>query len=106
MKHKTITVLALILVLSSAACQSILVSTAETIRGSGIVSIQERTVSGFSGIHINLGADLALMQGNTESLSIEADDNLMLSIYLVNAFALTKFLFFFFFFFFLKLYPK
>ena len=36
-----------------------------------------RSVSGFSSIQVNLGAELVLTQGNGESLNIEADDNLM-----------------------------
>lgn len=51
--------------------------TGQAIQGSGKRVTENRTVSGFSQIVIQLGADLALTQGTSESLSIDADDNLM-----------------------------
>jgi hypothetical protein len=47
------------------------------IQGSGMIISSDRAVSDFSSIQINLGADLALSQGGSESMTIQADDNLM-----------------------------
>lgn len=59
-----------------AACGTTTTSV-ETITGSGNIVTIEREVSGFSDIQINLGADLILTQGDSENLTVEADDNLM-----------------------------
>jgi hypothetical protein len=59
------------------ACQTVFNTTVESIRGSGNLITASRSVSGFSSIQVNLGAELVLTQGNGESLSMEADDNLM-----------------------------
>ncbi len=64
-------------VLTLAACNNINGANVEKIKGSGNVITTEREISRFSRIQINLGADLALTQGNSESLTIETDDNLM-----------------------------
>ena len=49
----------------------------ETIRGSGNVISESREVSGFDQISVCCGMQLILTQGETESLEIEADDNLL-----------------------------
>jgi hypothetical protein len=49
----------------------------EIIEGSGNVVTAERSVGDFTSIQINLGADLVLIEGNNEALTIETDDNLM-----------------------------
>src|ERR1035438_7091589 len=46
-------------------------------RGSGNVIKQERTVTAFNAIRISGAFDLILSQGNTQSVTVEADDNLM-----------------------------
>lgn len=62
-----------------AACQTTVTPT-ETIKGSGTIITEDRQVSGFSSVQVNLAADLKLIQGEPEGLTIAADDNLMPSI--------------------------
>ncbi len=45
--------------------------------GSGKIVTQNRDVSGISAIDINYPAEIVINQGQTESLSIEADDNIL-----------------------------
>jgi hypothetical protein len=77
LKQRFLLISIIVLALLLTACGTTVASSVETIRGSGNVVTTERNVTGFSRIQINLGADLALTQGNSESLTIEADDNLM-----------------------------
>ncbi|WP_394777474.1 head GIN domain-containing protein [Undibacterium sp.] len=48
-----------------------------SIAGSGKVEKQVRAVSGFNGISIGVPANVELVQDNTESVTIETDDNLL-----------------------------
>jgi hypothetical protein len=50
---------------------------AETVRGSGNVVEESRPVSGVSGVNLATIGDLTIEVGDTESLRIEAEDNLM-----------------------------
>lgn len=77
MKQKTILICLGSLALMLAACDGLNNSTINSIEGSGNITTKVRTVSDFSRIQINLGADLVLTQGESESLTVEADDNLM-----------------------------
>jgi hypothetical protein len=47
------------------------------IRGSGNVKSEDRSVSGFDSISIGSGMNLFLKQGSSESLKIEAEDNIL-----------------------------
>ena len=47
-----------------------------TIRGNHNVVKQERTAGSFSGIRVSTGIDVFLKQGDKESISVEADENL------------------------------
>ena len=47
------------------------------VRGSGKVITEERQVSGFDKVEINGAGELYIEQGETEALTVEADDNLM-----------------------------
>jgi hypothetical protein len=47
------------------------------VRGSGQVTSENRPVSGFDQIDVCCGMQLMLTQGDTESLEVEADDNLL-----------------------------
>lgn len=78
MKQRYLTVFTLLLsiVLLSTGCRTIL-STLETVKGSGQIITESREVSGFSSIDIMLGAELVLIQAPGETLTVEADDNLM-----------------------------
>jgi Putative auto-transporter adhesin, head GIN domain len=50
---------------------------AGTVAGSGAVTSQVRPVSGFSRVSLSGVGDLSITQGATESLSLEAEDNLL-----------------------------
>lgn len=77
MKHNLVLCSVLYLTLLLGACDTNSITNVQTIDGSGTIATSEREVSGFSSIQINLGADLSLTPSESESLSIEADDNLM-----------------------------
>jgi hypothetical protein len=47
------------------------------VRGSGIPTSENRTVSGFSGIVLNGSGDAQITKGDSESLKIEAEDNIL-----------------------------
>jgi hypothetical protein len=49
----------------------------DTVRGSGTVASEERSVSGFDEIVLDGVGDLIIDVGGTESLTIEAEDNLL-----------------------------
>jgi hypothetical protein len=49
----------------------------ETISGNGKVVKQNREVSGFSGLKVATGIDAVITQGENESLTVEADENLL-----------------------------
>lgn len=46
-------------------------------RGSGKTATETREVSGFSAVQLGWLGDLAITQGNTEGLTIEAEDNIL-----------------------------
>ena len=73
-KRWALVIVAVILV--SSAC---VVSTGlgKTVRGSGQITSETRPVSGFDQIDICCGMQLMLTQGETESLEVVADDNLL-----------------------------
>jgi hypothetical protein len=75
MKPQTILILAIaFLALVSVACSF---SGFSTVRGSGNVTTQARTVSGFSGVHLATLGDVQITLGDKEELRIEAEDNLL-----------------------------
>jgi hypothetical protein len=47
------------------------------VNGSGIVETEERSVEGFSEIEITTTGDVFITQGDSESLTIEAEDNVL-----------------------------
>lgn len=47
------------------------------VSGSGQLESETREVSGFTGIELSGNGEVTIEQGNTESLTIEADDNLL-----------------------------
>lgn len=67
-------ILAAMMLLS--ACGSTVVSSVEIIVGTGNVITSQRDAAGFSSVQVNLGADLELTQAGTESLTIQAEENL------------------------------
>ena len=48
----------------------------KTVRGHGNVVTKERKTDSFTGIKVSSGIDVYLKQGNDESVSVEADENL------------------------------
>lgn len=49
----------------------------ETIQGSGTITSEERSVSGFDAVDLRGIGDLHIVHGDTESLTIKADENLL-----------------------------
>ena len=46
-------------------------------RGSGNIQMEERPVSGFDAVNFSGSGELSITQGDTETLTVEADDNLL-----------------------------
>jgi len=63
----------IILIIGSSSC---IISTKETIYGSGNVVTEERDIDEFTGLKVSSGIDVIIRQGNEISLELEADDNL------------------------------
>ena len=75
-KHKLVLVVA-ILAFSILACQLGEIGLGQMVRGSGDVVEETRPVSGVSGVELATLGHLFIEVGDTESLRIEAEDNLM-----------------------------
>lgn len=73
MRASSVIAMMVVLVVALSGCTWMI----EGVRGSRTVVRETREVSGFSEIRIEMGADATLVQGDGESLVIEADDNLM-----------------------------
>ncbi|HEX2975979.1 MAG TPA: head GIN domain-containing protein [Bacteroidales bacterium] len=69
---RILTIIIAVLVLTTAAYGQFF----ETVRGNHNVVKKDRNVGSFTGIKVSSGIDVFLKQGNSESLSIEADENL------------------------------
>jgi hypothetical protein len=70
----------LMMVFSILACEvtfSGIGGSTETIRGSGDVIEENRSVSGISGVELAMQGSLSIELGSTEALRIEAEDNLL-----------------------------
>jgi len=65
------------LALALSACSNISINLGNTVRGSGNMSSETRPVSGFTQISIDGSGDAQITQGDTESLKIEAEDNIL-----------------------------
>ena len=59
------------------ACNTLGGTTLNVTRGSGSVKTESRTVSGITAVQLKTSGELSLSQGETESLTIEAEDNLL-----------------------------
>ncbi len=70
---KRVFVISLFIVFLLAACDQLAIGT----RGSGEVTTEERVVSGFDKIHLNGSGEATIIQGDSESLVIEAEDNIL-----------------------------
>jgi hypothetical protein len=49
----------------------------ETVKGNGVVKKQDRSLATFKGIELSMPVEVEVRQGTTESVSIEADENLL-----------------------------
>ena len=63
-------------ILLSSACL-VVSGLGKVVRGSGHITSETRTASGFDRVSVCCGMQLMLTQGETETLEIEADDNLL-----------------------------
>jgi uncharacterized protein YxeA len=63
-----------IAILSISACSQ--AQMRKTVRGDGTVVTKERKTESFTGVRVSTGIDVYLKQGEKESLSVEADENL------------------------------
>lgn len=71
MKKITLISIVLVALISLSACSF------TVINGSGHVITEERTVSGIHGVDLSAYGELNITQGNTESFSIQGDDNIV-----------------------------
>ncbi len=71
---KTVKLLSLLLAISLSSC--IYGQYRQKVTGSGKVVTKDRKADYFNAIKVSSGIDVYLMQGNTESIKLEADDNL------------------------------
>jgi hypothetical protein len=78
-QYKRFALLVSALALSILACSlgGLTLGEAETVLGSGNVVEETREVSGVSGVNLATIGDMTIELGNTESLRIEAEENLM-----------------------------
>lgn len=70
MKRRYVVLAFLLLIIASTACGS-------TIRGSGNVVTEERAVSGFNRVALSGIGSVEIIQGDTESVVVEAEDNIL-----------------------------
>ncbi len=70
----------LTLLLTQLACSQTTIPVPTLTRGSGSLVSEERPVSGFDSITINGAGEVVINQGTTESLKIEAEDNIISNI--------------------------
>jgi hypothetical protein len=50
---------------------------AETVKGNGVMKTQARNVTGFTSVGLGIPARVEVRQGDTESVTVEADENLL-----------------------------
>jgi hypothetical protein len=78
MSNKPLFAILLLTAFQSFACEDITEAmNAERIHGSGRILSEPRNVRGFSEVSLRGSGELMISQGNTESLTVEADDNIL-----------------------------
>lgn len=77
MKNNFVITLLLIISLLLVGCQINIPNSTTTLKGSGKVITENRSVSNFKNITISGMGDMLITQGETESLTIEAEDNIV-----------------------------
>ena len=70
MKRRYVVLALVLLIIALTACDS-------TTRGSGDVVIEERDVSGYTSVALTGVGSVEIIQGDTESVVVEAEDNIM-----------------------------
>ena len=78
-QHRRSALMVSLMALSALACRmgGVTVGGARTVRGSGNIIEESREISGVSGVELATIGHLTIEVGDTESLRIEAEDNLM-----------------------------
>jgi hypothetical protein len=66
-----------ILIIGSLFLSACVITGFNVTRGSGDLTIESRNVSGFSGVQIDGAGELVIIQGDSESLEIQAEDNII-----------------------------
>ena len=78
MKNSTsIILLGLVLIFSILACTTTINAGSQLVRGSGVTAAEDRSVSKVTGVELATPGTLDITLGASESLQIEADDNLL-----------------------------
>lgn len=77
MKPRLLIGLLVFALVATTACNFGINLNGERVRGSGNTVTEERQVSGFDRVELNGAGELIIEQGETESLTVETDDNLM-----------------------------
>ncbi len=79
MKNRPYAIVLIVLAFSTLACSlgNYVFTSSQTIRGSGKLTSEPRSVSGFTSIDMQGSADVIVTFGETESAVVEADDNLL-----------------------------
>jgi hypothetical protein len=76
MKKTPVLCIAILTLLLSTAC-ALSIGLPQVVRGSGKVASETRSLSGFEAIELTGSADVIVSLGETESVSVEAEDNLL-----------------------------
>ncbi len=74
--HKNLIIAFVVIALMMSAC-SIMSFTTSTVEGSGNVINEPRSMTAFNSVELRGSADVNITFGNSESVSIEADDNIL-----------------------------
>jgi hypothetical protein len=77
MKLQTFQILAILAILPFLTEGCIIVANGKTVRGSGSFVTEEREVSEFDKVHLKGSGNVFLNRGETQSLTIKTDDNIM-----------------------------
>jgi hypothetical protein len=75
--YKRMILILSVLTLAALGCSLVSVGSLNGVRGSGSVVKETRSVSGFSQIELAISGDAYVQQGESESLTIEGEDNIL-----------------------------
>jgi hypothetical protein len=75
--YKRMLLILSVLVLAALGCSLVSIGPINTVIGSGKVVQEARSVSGFNQIELAISGDAYVQQGNSESLTIEGEDNIL-----------------------------